>query len=102
MGVGADAMVVLATLPRRVDVDECGSEMGDLVKELVADFHRHFVPLVHREVARHRDADFHVKPVADPARPHVRDLIDVADVGGGMVHRLQRLVLNAVEHAKEN
>jgi hypothetical protein len=59
-------MMMLSTLPVGIDMDHHAAEVRQVVEQLVPDIAGNVMALRHRQAGRHRDADVHVQPVADP------------------------------------
>ncbi len=102
MRVLFDAMMALAGLVHRVDVDHHERQVIQMVKELVADLGGDCVGLRNCQSRIHCDVDLGVQPVTKPARPHLGDLLYLRYVLGGVSNFLDYLRIGAVEHPEKN
>ena len=74
MRVFIDAMMRLAGLIERIDVNDDQRKIIEAVKQLMAYLARDRVSLGDRHLRVHRDVDFGVQAVAQPAGTHLGDL----------------------------
>jgi hypothetical protein len=102
VGVLFDAMMGLAGLVRRIDVDDDERQMIQMMKELVADLGRDRMRLRDRQLRMDGDIQFGMQAVPEPARPHLGDLLHLSYVLGSVAKLIDDPRLGTVEHADED
>ena len=98
----ADAMVRLAGLIRRIDMDDHERQIIEAMKQLVTDFRRDRMRLCDRQRGIDRDVEFGMQAVPEPTRAHLGDLPHLRYMPGGVTQFVDDPRLGAVEHAKED
>src|SRR5215470_2281849 len=102
VGVLADTMKTFAALSIRIDMHRYATEMGQMVKELMADFLGDRVPLGHRKLSRYADAHVGMQAMADPSGSHIGDLIDSGDVCCRVGDRVNGVRVHSVQHSEDD
>ena len=102
MSMSADAVMCLAGLIRRINMDENERQIIQMMKQLVANLGGNRVCLRDRQLGIHGNIQFGVQAVPEPARPHLGNLQHLRHILGDMANFFYDVWFGPVEHAYED